>query len=133
MRFRAVGLAIAALVFATPAFAQFAEPIRPPPTGVAPFIPPIVDPPAPIAAPNPPPPAPVPIITPAPVPAAPVPAVPVQVVPPAPPEAGNDPPDGSDTCDCYQEDSEPITENGEIVGYRPVRRWTGTSPECCPN
>ena len=74
---------------------------------------------------------PVPVITPA--PAAPAPAAPVQVVrPPPPKETTADAPDGSSSCDCYEDLSEPVYENGEIVEYRPARRWTGTSPQCCP-
>ncbi len=119
------------MMSATAASAQFAEPIRPP-TVVAPPI--AVAPQA----------APLPLTaspglsqapTAAPMVAAPVPAqaVPVQVVPPPPPAAAEgDSGDGSDSCDCYVTESEPLYQNGVIVGSEPVRRFTGKSPQCCP-
>ena len=62
----------------------------------------------------------------------PAPAVPVQVAPPLVAEGAADAPDGSDSCDCYVTESQPVYENGGIVRWNPIRKWTGKSPQCCP-
>ena len=121
---RASILATFAVFFAGVANAQMAEPIRPPtvittPTVIAPTVQPLpMTPtlPLPQAAPT---------VTP---------TLPVQVVPPPPPEAiESDSPDGSDSCDCYVTDYVPVYENGVQVGSNPVSRFTGKSPQCCPD
>lgn len=133
MWLRAVVLVSAVLTLAPPARAQIVEPIRPPTVVVVPPLPPIVTAPLPLTPLTPPSlTPPLVIVDPPAPPIAPLPVAPVQVAPPPPPpEAGSDPPDG-DSCDCYQDVSEPIYDNGVIVGYRPERRLTGTSAECCP-
>jgi hypothetical protein len=120
---RASILATFAVFFAGVANAQIAEPIRPPmvittPTVIAPTVQPLpMTPtlPLPQAAPT---------VTP---------ALPVQVVPPPPEAAESDTPDGSDSCDCYVTEDVPVYENGVQVGSNRVSRYTGKSPQCCPD
>jgi hypothetical protein len=127
---RAYVLAIA-MLSSTAASAQFAEPVRPPtiaapPVVIAPPVQPLPLTPSPGLSQAP---------TAAPMIAAPLPApaTPLQVVPPPPPAAAEgDSGDGSDSCDCYVWEGQPLYQNGVIVGSQPVRRFTGKSPQCCP-
>lgn len=123
---RAIFLVTVALFFPGGTQAQIAEPIRPPeivspPTAIAPTVQPLPMTPTLILPQT-------PALTPAPAP-----SVPVQVVPPPPAAAEGDAPDGSDSCDCYVTDYEPVYDNGVLIGSNPVRRFTGKSPQCCPD
>lgn len=122
MRVKSIVGALGILLFADGGFSQTVQ--RPPPAVVLPVTPPVTAPPLRPLTPS---------VTVTPAPAlTPAPAVPVQVVPPPAVEPTTDPPDGSDSCDCYEEDREPVYANGEIVGWNPMRRWTGQSSQCCP-
>jgi hypothetical protein len=121
-------IATAALLMATVAHAQVE--VRPP--VAIPTIPRVVAPP--VAAPIPPslniPAAPVPT------PPAPVPTPPLEAAspPPPPPDVtGGDSGDGPEACDCYVTEQEPVYENGEIVSWTSTRKWSGKSPDCCPD
>jgi hypothetical protein len=129
MRF-AIFLAMAAGLFSCAAKAQVAEPVRPPP--VSPTVPTVTPPlaqPLPLNPPSFPLPQP-PLPLPKPVP---VPAAPLAVAPPPPPAAAeSDAPDGSESCDCYVTEDVPVYENGVLTGSNSIRKWTGKSPQCCP-